>query len=283
MNIYVTLCLFTVFSTNVNSKPNDDQHLISKTDYTMEQNGQNEIFAQNLEITIKVKYVIWKVESITQQFKNIRKETEEDTATTVTHKWWDEMDNYKDLVNHLLVFMRREVNHAKAKDKAKDKDIQRCYDTNFCGISKHSDAAYKAAEECVETAENSIEKSLGFIDDLTLLGETLITELNELSTKCHNSDSSTMESCILTELARINIAVKTYEENAKYVEFNALSASDYVVLQANKCLYNVYKYAGFESKGAMSSNSGCIQNVLKNKKSIIKNLKSTCKLRLASV
>ncbi|XP_070159153.1 uncharacterized protein [Polyergus mexicanus] len=278
-----TKAVSTEITSNVNSKPND-QHLISKTDYIMEQNGQNEIFSQNLEITrLKVKDVIWKVESIIQQFAYIRIETKEDTATTVTEKWWDQMDNYKDLVNHLFVFMRREINNAKAKDKAKDKDIQRCYDINSCAINKYGDTAYKAAEKCVETAESSIEKSLGFIDDLTLLGKTLITELDELSINCHNSDSSITESCVLTELARINIAVKTYEENAKYVKFNALSASNYVVLQASKCLNNIYTLAGFESKGASSSNSGCIQNVLKNKKNIINNLKSTCKLRLAFV
>lgn len=55
---------------------------------------------------------------------------------------------------------------AKAKDKAKSKDIQNCYDTNFCAISQHSNTAHQAAEICIESAENSIKKNLEFIDSL---------------------------------------------------------------------------------------------------------------------
>lgn len=50
--------------------------------------------------------------------------------------------------------------------KAKGKDAQHCYDTNYCGIMQHRDTANKAAIKCQESAENSIKNSLGFIDNL---------------------------------------------------------------------------------------------------------------------
>lgn len=43
--IEIQLFLLFFFSQNVNSKPNN-QHLISKTNYTVEQDDQNELFAQ---------------------------------------------------------------------------------------------------------------------------------------------------------------------------------------------------------------------------------------------
>ncbi|KAL6441040.1 hypothetical protein ACFW04_003421 [Cataglyphis niger] len=252
MNIYVSLCLLAVFSTN-------------------------------LDIKHRIKAAVRKVEDIIQQFEDIRIETEEETVITITKRWWDQMNNFKSLVNELDIFMRREVRAAKAKDKAKSKDIQSCYDTNFCAISQHSDTAYKAAEKCIESAENSIKENLRFIDNLIALGQTLITELNEVLINCYNSDNSIAETCILTELESINDSVKIFEENAKYVEINASSASDYVILKANDNLKNFYNFASFESKEAKSSNSRCIQNVLKNKKNIINYLGSTCRLRVASV
>lgn len=285
MKIYVTLCLFAVFSTNVNSKPNY-QHLTSETNQIVEKNGQDEILVQatdpiskDLEIIkLKVKNAIGNVESIIQQLEHVRIDTEEDTRMTVTNRWWDQMDTYQDFVNLLTASMRREVNAAKAKGK----DAQHCYDTNYCGIMQHRDTANKAAIKCQESAENSIKNSLGFIDNLVSFGEVLVTELKDLVMNCHDSDRIKMHSCILIELGRINIAVRSFEDDAKYVEFNALPASNYVVLQASKCLNNVYLLAHYESEDAMLSNSRCVQEVVENKKTMIYKLVPTCELRVTS-
>lgn len=53
-----------------------------------------------------MKDAVRKVEDIIRQFEDIRIETEEDTVTAVTQKWWNQMDNYKNLVNELLIQMR---------------------------------------------------------------------------------------------------------------------------------------------------------------------------------
>ncbi|KMQ88076.1 glucosamine--fructose-6-phosphate aminotransferase, partial [Lasius niger] len=119
--------------------------------------------SKDLEIIkLKVKNAIGNVESIIQQLEHVRIDTEEDTRMTVTNRWWDQMDTYQDFVNLLTASMRREVNAAKAKGK----DAQHCYDTNYCGIMQHRDTANKAAIKCQESAENSIKNSLGFIDNL---------------------------------------------------------------------------------------------------------------------
>ncbi|XP_072757168.1 uncharacterized protein [Anoplolepis gracilipes] len=278
-NICVTLCLFAILLINVNSKPND-QHLISKTNYTVAK--QNEIFVQNLEIIkLKVRDTKRNVESIIQQLEHIREETEEDTFPIVMQRWWDQINSYKNYVNLLLASMRREVNAVRAKGK----DAQHCYDANFCAISQHSDTAYKVAEKCEKSAESAIKNSLVFIDNFISFGETLITELNDLLINCHDNDNIKMQSCIHIELETININVKSFRENTKSIKLNGLSTSNYVVLQASKCLDNVYLLARFESKGAMSSNSRCIQDVVENKKTddVIKKLVHTCKLRVTSI
>lgn len=95
-----------------------------------------------------------------------------------------------------------------------------------------------------------------------------------------------MQTCILTELGTINNDVKIFEENVKYVKSNASPISNSVILQAKKCLNNAYLWAQIESKSAMLSNSRCVQDVLKNKKNMIKKLAVTqtlCKLRFTSI
>ncbi|XP_029157297.1 uncharacterized protein LOC114929787 [Nylanderia fulva] len=285
MKIYIRLCLFAVFFTDINSKPTD-QHLISEINYTVAKDGQEnfqtDLISKDLEIIkLEVKQTIRKVESVIQQTKHVRVETEEDTLNTVTERWWEQMDRYGDYVNLLLASMRREVNAAKAKNK----DAQHCYDTNFCGISQHSDTAYKAANKCKDLAETSIKKSLKFIDNLVSFGESLIQELKEVVVNCFDNDDTKMYSCILNELGRINDVVKRFEEDAKYIEFNtALPTSNYVVLQASKCLNNVYQLARSESEGAMLSNSRCVKNVVANKKTLIDSkLTPKCKLQLISL
>lgn len=46
------------------------------------------------------------VEDIIQQLKHVRTEVEEDTHRKVLQKWWDQMDNFKDYVNLVVVSMR---------------------------------------------------------------------------------------------------------------------------------------------------------------------------------
>lgn len=88
-----------------------------------------------------------------------------------------------------------------------------------------------------------------------------------------------MHSCILIELEKINNDVRGFEEVAKYIEFKiALPASNYVVLEASKCLNNAYLLARSESEGAMLSNSRCVKDVENKKTMINSKLTPTCKL-----
>ncbi|KYN35982.1 hypothetical protein ALC56_09773 [Trachymyrmex septentrionalis] len=185
---------------------------------------------------------------------------------TVTKRWNQQTNNYRDYVNLLLDSMRREVNNAKVRGV----DVQYCYDTNSWAINEHGNIAHQSATKCQESAEESIENSLRFLDNLKSLGYELIKELNDIFLNCYDDDTTKMHSCFLHEFGKINNFVREYEQDAKYIEYNALPASNYVVVQATQCLSNAYLLARFESQGAKMSNSRCIRNVVnKNEKSLI--------------
>ncbi|KYN06469.1 hypothetical protein ALC62_02543, partial [Cyphomyrmex costatus] len=210
---------------------------------------------------IKIKNAILNVERIVQRIERVQADTKEDALLTVTKRWNQQINNYRDYVNLLVDSMRREINNAKFKGV----DAQYCYDTNFWAINEHGDTAYQSATKCQESAEKNIGSSIGFLDSLKSLGYELIKELNDVVLNCYDDDTTKMQSCFLNEFGKINNAVKEFEQDAKYIEYNALPASNYVILQATQCLSNAYLLARFESQGAMMSNSRCIRNVINKK------------------
>jgi len=209
-------------------------------------------------VKLQIESAIENVHRTIQQLERLHADTKEDTISEVTKRWWEQMDNYRDYVNLLISSMRREVNNAKSRGT----DAQDCYDTNLWAINQHSDTAYKTATKCQESAEKSIQSSLAFLNSLTSLGDELIKELNDLFLNCHSEDTLDMQSCILVELGKITTNVKNFEEDAKYIVYSVLPASNYVVLQASQCLTNVYLLARFESQSAMLSNSRCVRDAL---------------------
>jgi len=55
---------------------------------------------------LQVKNLIWSVERIQQRLERIHADITEDTIVTVTKRWWEQMDNYREYVNLLLESMR---------------------------------------------------------------------------------------------------------------------------------------------------------------------------------
>ncbi|KYQ52357.1 hypothetical protein ALC60_08520 [Trachymyrmex zeteki] len=210
---------------------------------------------------IKVKNTILNVDRIVKRIARVQADTKEDAILTITKRWNQQMNNYRDYVNLLVDSMRRELNNVKFRGV----DAQYCYDTNFWAINEHGDIAYQSAIKCQESAEISIENSLQFLDSLKSLGYELIKELNDIFLNCYDDDTTKTQSCFLSEFGKINNAVKEFEEDAKYIEYNSLPASNYVVLQTTQCLSNAYLLARFESQGAMMSNSRCIRNAVNKK------------------
>lgn len=100
-------------------------------------------------------------------------------------------------------------------------------------------------------------------------GDELIDELDGILLKCHSDDEAKTESCVLHEFGKVNTDVDEFQENSKYIEFIALPAANYVVLQANQCVNNVYLLAHFESQNAQQSNSRCVQDAIEKKKSLL--------------
>ncbi|XP_011864434.1 PREDICTED: uncharacterized protein LOC105560166 [Vollenhovia emeryi] len=199
------------------------------------------------------------VERTIQQIKRVFTDTKEDTMLTIMKRWWEQMDTYRNYINLMIESMRREVHNAKLY---KGVDAQYCFDTNSGAINEHTDVAYKTAVTCQEKGGKSIESSLSFLDSLVSLGEGLIKELDHIFLNCHDDDPVKNKSCILDEFTRINTAVKEFEEDANKIEYSALPASNYVVLQATQCLTNAYLLARFESQGAMASHSRCVRDAI---------------------
>jgi len=55
---------------------------------------------------LQVKNAIGNIERIQQRLERIHADITEDTIATVTERWWDQMDNYREYVNLLLESMR---------------------------------------------------------------------------------------------------------------------------------------------------------------------------------
>ncbi|XP_024890269.1 uncharacterized protein LOC112466424 [Temnothorax curvispinosus] len=207
---------------------------------------------------LEVRSAIRNVESTLQRVERVHADTKEDTVVTVIRRFWEQMDSHRDYVDQILESMRREVNNAKFRGV----DAKDCYDTNRQAIIEHTDVANKAAAECQENAEKSIENSLGFLESFISVGNNLIEELNDLIRDCHSDDTMKEDSCILIEFAKVNTDVKQFEEDVKHIESSALPVSNYVVLKATECLDEAYLLARFESEGAMMSNSRCVRDAL---------------------
>lgn len=101
------------------------------------------------------------------------------------------------------------------------------------------------------------------------LGDELIKQLNDIFLICYDEDNLKKQSCILNELGKTTTAVREFEEDAKYIEYSALPASNYVVLQATQCLTNAYLLARFESQNAMKSNSRCVRDLVEKKNTLV--------------
>jgi len=54
----------------------------------------------------QIKNAIWNIERIQQRLERIYADITEDTIATVTERWFEQMDNYREYVNLLLESMR---------------------------------------------------------------------------------------------------------------------------------------------------------------------------------
>lgn len=55
---------------------------------------------------LQVKSAIWTVERTIQRLERVHADTKEDTIFTITKRWWEQMDNYRDYANLLIESMR---------------------------------------------------------------------------------------------------------------------------------------------------------------------------------
>jgi len=91
-----------------------------------------------------------------------------------------------------------------------------------------------------------------------------MAELDNVFLECHNNDILRMQTCIVTELERINVVIKTFEDDAKFAERVTQPISNYVTLQADQCVNEVYMVARFNSEESKLSCSRCVRKILEN-------------------
>ncbi|CAL1677530.1 unnamed protein product [Lasius platythorax] len=193
--------------------------------------------SDDLEIwRLQVRNAKWTVDGIIRQLQDLRSQAEEDALLKVTEQWDGELESYRSFKNTLLNGIKKDINAATAAGK----DVKACNKEAQDGIKQNEDAAYEDATKCSNIAENSIQNTLGFIDNLILTGNALSSELDSIFLTCHDSDIIKMQNCIITELARVNADIKALQSDANSAEITVVHVSNNVVLQATNCLKNAY-------------------------------------------
>ncbi|XP_050446149.1 uncharacterized protein LOC126848897 [Cataglyphis hispanica] len=192
----------------------------------------------NLEnLRIRVRNAKNDVNDVIRQLDLLRDNAEEDTFTEVTEKWDEEQKSFREYKNLLLKEIKKVENTAKETGKEINPS---CLEDANEGIKKFEDEAYEDASECIDNAENSIQSNLGFINNLILTGNELLSELDSIFLSCHDYDEIKMQSCIISDLAKINGDIKNLRRETTSAEITIVSVSKNVVLQATKCLHKIY-------------------------------------------
>ncbi|KAM0732411.1 hypothetical protein ACS0PU_001953 [Formica fusca] len=176
------------------------------------------------------------VDDIIRQLKLLRTDAVEDTITEVTEKGDEEQKSFREYKNLLLKEIKKIVNTAKEADK----DVTSCYEEANNGINAIVDAIYDDATKCNDAAENSIENDLGFINNLISTGNELLSDLDGIFLTCYDSDTSKRDSCIVTDLARINADIRGLRSQTTSAEITIVYVSKNIVLQATNCLNKAY-------------------------------------------
>jgi len=91
-----------------------------------------------------------------------------------------------------------------------------------------------------------------------------MAELDNVFLECHDSDSLRMQSCIVTKLEKINVVTKTYESDTKSAERVMQPIFNYVILQVDQCMNEIYIVARFNSEESKLSCSRCVSRILEN-------------------
>ncbi|XP_011703084.1 PREDICTED: uncharacterized protein LOC105459085 [Wasmannia auropunctata] len=179
------------------------------------------------------------VQNNIQQLERLRKNVAQDTIFKVKNNWIEQMRRHNDYSNPTLDAIRNEVEAAKAEGK----NAQLCYDTASSTLRNIWNIASNDAQRCVDIAESSIKSELGFIDDLSSTGRTLVAELDSIFPNCISNDIFQVQRCVAVKLGTANVAVKNLQNKANSAELTAKSASNNIVLQGNNCVFNVYSPA----------------------------------------
>ncbi|KAL6441038.1 hypothetical protein ACFW04_003420 [Cataglyphis niger] len=193
----------------------------------------------NLEnLRIRVKNAKNDVNDVIRQLNLLRDDAEEDTITEVTDKWDEEQKSFREYKNLLLKEIKKVVNTAKDTGK----DVTSCSEEANEGIKGIEDIIDEDATQCTADAQNSIQSNLGFINNLILTGNELLSELDSIFLSCHDYDEIKMQSCIISDLAKINGDIKNLKRETTSSEITIVYVSKNVVLQASKCLHKTYSF-----------------------------------------
>lgn len=184
----------------------------------------------------QVRNMIWNVDTVARQLELVRSEAEDDTLRQISLKWNEEQDSHRMYKTLLLSGIRKDINAAKSAGK----DVESCYQEAEEGIENNEKIAYRDALKCEEIARNNIHNNLGFIDNLISTAQALSMELDNVFLNCHDSDIYRMQTCIIGELARIEISLRNLESDSISAEMTIGPVSKNVIMQASNCIKQAY-------------------------------------------
>jgi len=86
-------------------------------------------------------------------------------------------------------------------------------------------------------------------------------ELDNVIINCHSSDSFQMQTCVISELAKINNDIKILESDTSSAEATTLPISNNIILQATSCIRNAYTSMYSKDSAILLDANNCIKQL----------------------
>ncbi|XP_011646810.1 uncharacterized protein LOC105433284 [Pogonomyrmex barbatus] len=213
-------------------------------------------------LLLQVRNTKWAVESTMRQVELIRDSVKQDVDLTVLKKWLEQIEKHNKYIDPILDTIFREVEDAKARGK----NAQSCYDAALLIVRNINYDAYTDAQRCHESAKDSINNNLGFIDHLITIGRGLLEELDNIFPDCYEKNSRLvdifkLQSCIANQLGISKTGVKDLKTDASTARSTAKYASNIVLKEATDCLNNAYSIAQSKVSEARAAATRCLNSV----------------------
>ncbi|XP_029157300.1 uncharacterized protein LOC114929788 [Nylanderia fulva] len=214
------------------------------------------ILGNDLErLRLEVRQAKRNVDDIIRQLQILCSEAKEDTIEKVSEKWEGERKSYRSYKTLLVDGIKKDVNAATTIGK----DVKMCYEEAVDAIEQMDNVVLEEGSKCNNNAENAVQNALGFIDNLVSTGDALSLDLDGIFLTCFDNDINRMQSCVITDLARIKVDIRTLQSDANSAEVTVAHVSNNVVLQATNCLKKAYSSVYSKGDSIKTNFTECVE------------------------